>query len=158
METLPKVLQELQGEERELIFTAPVWISLFASYRHDGEIDKAEKAEAIKQAHFRTFTSPNSLHAYYKVVDDHFEDKFDAFNKMLPQGEEERDQLLEEKIRAIVKALKGLSDEHIAKNLMHDLNEFYLRVFRADSNIFQYFTFPLISKSLDEEDENLDEI
>ena len=61
-------------------------------------------------------------------------------------------------IHYFVRAVKGLSDEHIAKNLMHDLNEFYLRVFRADSNIFQYFTFPLISKSLDEEDENLDEI
>jgi hypothetical protein len=158
METLPKVLQELEGEDKELLFTAPVWISLFASYRHDGEIDKSEKAEAIKQAHFRTFTSPNSLHAYYKVVDDHFEDKFNAFNNALPQGDEERDQLLEEKIRAIVKVVKGLSDEHISKLLMHDLNEFYLRVFRADSSIFQYFTFPIISKSLDEDDENLDEI
>ena len=158
MEKLPEVLEALQGEERELIFSAPVWISLFAAYRHDGEIDPAEKSEAIKQAHFRTFTSPNALHAYYEVVDDHFEDKFNNFNAALPDGEEARDKFLEDKIHKIVDVVKNLPDEWLSKVMMEDLNEFYLKVFRADSNIFQYFALPLISKRFEKDDENLDEI
>lgn len=158
MDTLPKALEELKGEERELIFAAPVWISLFAAYRHDGEIDSSEKSEAIKQAHFRTFTSPNALHAYYEVVDDHFQDKFEQFNASLPQGDDARDEFLEAKIRAIVESVQNLPDSGIATTLMADLNEFYKKVFHADSSVFQFFAIPLITKKLREDDEDLEEI
>ena len=158
MDTLPKAIEDLNGEDKELLMTAPVWISLFAAYRHDGEIDPSEKTEAIKQAHFRTFTSPNSLHAYYEVVDQDFEAKFERFNNALPEGDEARDNFLEEKIKSIVEIIKNLSDEWVSKALMEDLNEFYLKVFRADSSIFQYFALPLISKRLEDDDENLEDI
>lgn len=158
MDKLPKALEELKGEERELIFAAPVWISLFAAYRHDGEIDSSEKSEAIKQAHFRTFTSPNALHAYYEVVDDHFQDKFELFNASLPTGDDERDEFLESKIRAIVESVNKLSDTGLATTLMADLNEFYKKVFHADSSVFQFFAIPLITKSLRDDDEDLEEI
>ncbi|MGB0423952.1 MAG: hypothetical protein ACPGED_06505, partial [Flavobacteriales bacterium] len=158
MDTLPKALEELKGEERELIFSAPVWISLFAAYRHDGEIDSSEKSEAIKQAHFRTFTSPNALHAYYEAVDDHFKDKFELFNASLPEGDDQRDEFLEAKIRAIVESVNNLSDTGLASTLMADLNEFYKKVFHADSSVFQFFAIPLITKSLRDDDEDLEEI
>ena len=158
MEKLPAVLEAIKGEERELIFSAPVWISLFAAYRHDGKIDPAEKSEAIRQSYFRTFTSPNALNAYYEVVDHNFADKFNDFNATLPDGEEARDRFLEDKIHKIVDAVKNLPDDWLSKVLMEDLNEFYLKVFRADNNIFQYFALPLISKRFENDDENLDEI
>ncbi|MEO0405241.1 MAG: hypothetical protein AAF193_10250 [Bacteroidota bacterium] len=158
MDTLPKAIEELNGEDKELLMTAPVWISLFAAYRHDGEIDPSEKSEAIKQSHFRTFTSPNSLNAYYEEVDTDFEAKFERFNSALPSGDEARDTFLEERIKNIVEIIKNLPDEWLSKALMEDLNEFYLKVFRADSNIFQYFALPLISKRFEDDDEKLEDI
>jgi hypothetical protein len=143
-----KELKNLSKEDQKKVLDAPIWISLHAAVSNDGEIDPAERSEAIKQAHFRTYTSPVDLHTYYKAVDENFADRFEEYSKTLPKDEEEAEKFISEKVEEITTILQHLDKDEFAEQLLKDLQEFYKYVFRSNSNVFQYFAFPLITNAL----------
>ena len=143
-----KELKNLSEEEQRKVLDAPIWISLHAAVSKDGEIDPAEKSEAIKQAHFRTYSSPIDLHTYYRAVDEHFADRFEEYSKELPEDEEEAEKYISDKVEEIMQIIQHLDKGEFAEQLLKDLQEFYRYVFRSNSNVFQYFAFPLITNAL----------
>ena len=143
-----KELKNLTEEDQKKVLDAPIWISLHAAVSKDGEIDPAERSEAIKQAHFRTYSSPVDLHTYYKAVDENFADRFEEYSKLLPEDEEEAEKFISEKVEEITQIIVKLEKNEFAEQLLKDLQEFYRYVFRSNSNVFQYFAFPLITNAL----------
>ena len=72
-----KQFENLTNEERNLLYKAPVLVSVLASCSFN-EINKAQKTDAIKLAHLRTFTASPSLISYYAAVEKTFKDEFEA--------------------------------------------------------------------------------
>lgn len=143
-------LDSLAPDEQKLLANVPVWLTLLAAYAQDGKISPNEKAESIKLAHLRTFTSAPELNSYYKMVDDGFESKLRALDETLPKEEAERQKFLEEKVRAGHQLLKKL-DPDFAYELEKSLESFYHHIFNADRSFFQYFALPIISGKLQQE-------
>jgi hypothetical protein len=145
---ITKAFDGLSEEEYTQILDIPVWLSLMAAFAGDGKVSKSEKSEAVKLAHLRTFTSPHSLHEYYKKVDARFDERFETLIKRVPEKEENRLAYLEAQVKRAHAMLKNL-DKDIASTLEESLESFYEHVFNADKSFFQYFALPIISNRLD---------
>ena len=68
-----KQFEKLTTEERELLYKAPVLVSVLASCSFN-EVNKSQKADAIKLAHLKTFTANPLLLPYYAEVEKTFKD------------------------------------------------------------------------------------
>lgn len=131
----------LSEEERKLLFKAPAMVAVFAALYDDGVVEPKEKADAIRLAHLRTFTSAEVLHSYYEKVDSDFEQNFDAVLDNLPEGKEERDEYLEKQLKVIGKILTKVEIE-FADGLARSLKSFSRHVFKANSHFLEYFLLP----------------
>jgi hypothetical protein len=138
----------LNVEDRELVMDAPIWISLYAAYRHDGQMDAEEREEAIKQVHYRSYSGTKRLQHYFDAIDDGFQLRFDASDTALSKNPVERDSFLANKIQDCIRAINNLESKSFARKLLHDLDSYYAYVFNSTSNFFQYFAFPIISNEL----------
>src|SRR5436190_23527765 len=99
--------KNLTAEEQEMLLKAPVLVSVQAATR-DHEISEAQKADAFKLAHLKTFTAAPQLAAYYEEVNQRFKDNFEAaMKKYSPFDDEKRTELRKEieKINLIVSKL-----------------------------------------------------
>src|SRR5690242_482918 len=79
-------LKNLTPAEIETLIKAPVYVAILAAISDDATVDKYEKADAIKLAHLRTFTSPPVLQDYYKEVDYTFSRTFEEVMATMPRG------------------------------------------------------------------------
>ncbi|HCL82341.1 MAG TPA: hypothetical protein DIC22_00130, partial [Chitinophagaceae bacterium] len=87
--------EKLSGEEAELLLEAPALISVMASCS-DRNINKRQKADAIKLAHIKTFTAIPVLQPYYREVEKDFANRFDRIaEKYFPFDEKKRNELKE---------------------------------------------------------------
>lgn len=145
---LKEAFRGISDDEFSHLIDIPVWLSLYAAYSQDGVVSEYEKAEAIKLAHLRTFTSPKSIRKFYEKVDEHFEDRFNVLNHRLPDDEADKKVYLEAQIKQGHALLHKL-DPEITETLEGSLESFYEHVFRADQSFFQYFALPVISNRLD---------
>ena len=131
----------LSEKERLQLFKAPALVSVFAAHYDDGVVDSKEKADAIRLAHLRTFTSAPVLNSYYEKVDEQFEQNFDEVIRELPEGIEERNDFLEKQLKEIGKTLATVEPE-FADDLARSLKSFSRHVFRANSHFLEYFLLP----------------
>jgi hypothetical protein len=69
--------KNLTAEEQEMLLKAPVLVSVQAATRNH-EISEAQKADAFKLAHLKTFTAAPQLAAYYEEVNQRFKVNFEA--------------------------------------------------------------------------------
>jgi len=79
-----KEFEMLTAEEKALLLKAPVIVTVqeLSSFK---EISKAQKDEAIKLAHMKTFTELNLLVPYYEAVDRNFKkDLEDHLERFVP--------------------------------------------------------------------------
>jgi|GEM_PF-407250 len=136
-------------EQLRLLGNAIVWTTVLAAVHNDGVIMPEEKAAAVKQAHFRTFTSDAHLQPIYKRLDSHFEADFDNYSSMLPEGDDAKEEFVKEKLQQSLKGLEGLDKFH-GRTFIEELRDLFDRVFKADSSIFQLFAFPIVSAHLDQ--------
>ncbi|GAB4377617.1 MAG: hypothetical protein Kow0075_06390 [Salibacteraceae bacterium] len=135
-------------EELKKLGDAIVWTCILAAVHQDGVIHESEKAEAIKQTHIRSFTAPDYLKPIYKHLDQHFERDFEAYSALLPEDHEQREEFIQTKLQEALSILPSIGPL-FTKRFSKDLKDIYNRVFRADSNVFQYFAFPIISAHLE---------
>ena len=70
-------IDKLSKEEQQLLLKAPVIVSVLASCSYK-KVNQRQKADAIKLAHFKTFTAHPFLLTYYHDVDKTFRDEFEA--------------------------------------------------------------------------------
>ncbi len=133
--------KSLTEEERRLLYRAPVLLSILASCSFN-ELNKAQKADAIKMAHLRTFTAMPLLLSYYSEVDKGFKEQFEyVVKKYFPFDKDKRDEIKRElnKINLIISKL----DPAYAAALHTSLKKFVRHVKKARHSILQDFIFPI---------------
>ncbi|MEO6883357.1 MAG: hypothetical protein ABI199_04945 [Bacteroidia bacterium] len=133
--------EKLTASEQELLLNATVFVSLLAA-SSDHEVFEEEKADAIKLAHLRTFTSDPVLHEYYVEVDKHFTRNFEAFDKKLPKGNDEREKILREKLTQVNGLLLKLGPDY-AEVFHRSLDSYARHVAKSHRNALEFFFIPL---------------
>lgn len=139
---------EYTEQELKQLGDAIVWTAILAAIHADGVIHSSEKAEAVKQTHIRTFSTADYLKPIYKHLESHFERDFDAYSATLPEGQEEKETFIQGKLESALAILQSIGPL-FTNQFSKDMADFYNRVFRADSSVFQIFAFPVISAHLE---------
>lgn len=136
-----KQFTKLTNQERELLYKAPVLVSVLASCSFN-EVNEAQKADAIKLSHLKTFTSNPVLREYYEEVDKQFKDQFEASVKeYFPFDENKRNSLKKEIER--VNLTIGRLEKTFGQVLHKSLEGYASHVKKAAHSVFQDFIFPL---------------
>lgn len=136
-----KQFEKLTNEERELLYNAPVLVSVLVSCSYK-EVNKYQKADAIKLAHLKTFTAHPLLLPYYVEVEKTFKERFDAaIKKYYPFDEVKRIELKKE-IEGVNRIIEKLDNE-FARTLHKSLDGYTKHVKKAAHSIFQDFIFPM---------------
>jgi hypothetical protein len=123
---------------------AIVWNTILAATHNDGVIHETEKAEAIKLTHIRSFNFEPFLKPVYSHLDDHFERDFDAYSAILTGNQEEKEATIQTKLIEVLEILPVIGpiySERFAKSL----EGLYLKVFHANSSVFQNFMLPMLT-------------
>lgn len=92
--------QHLSKEEIDTLMQAPVQITALVAGA-DGEIDPEERNWTDRLMRARTYSQPNLLQEYYRVVSDGFLEKVDKLMDVLPDDTEARNTQLAEQLEAI---------------------------------------------------------
>ena len=133
--------EKLTNDERELLVKAPVLVSVLASCSLN-KVNKAQKADAIKLAHLKTFTANPLLLSYYAAAEKTFKDEFEAtIKKYFPFDDAKRKDLKVELER--VNLVIGKLDKKYADMLRNSLDGYARHVKKAAHSVFQDFIFPL---------------
>ena len=136
-----KQFEKLTTMEQRHLFKAPVLLSLLASCSYN-DINKSQKADAIKLSHLRTFTAEPLLVPYYTEVEKHFKEQFEAeIKKYLPFDEAKRNEIKIELERMSLVIAK-LNREY-SQALRKSLESYAMHVKKAAHSILQDFIFPL---------------
>lgn len=136
-----KQLEILTTVERELLYKAPVLVSILASCSFK-EINKVQKADAIKLSHLKTFTADPLLLSYYAEVEKNFESQFEiAAKEYYPFDKTKRDALKIEidRVNHILAKLEKTYGEALYKSL----EKYGKHVKKATHTVFQDFIFPV---------------
>lgn len=138
-----KQFEKLTTEERNLLYKAPVLVSVLASSSfNEIEINKSQKADAIKLAHLKTFTAMPLLLPYYAEVEKGFKAAFEVeIKKYFPFDEAKRNELKKEmdKTSLVINKL----DKEYAEALGRSFERYAKHVKKAAHSIFQDFIFPM---------------
>lgn len=136
-----KQLEILTMEERELLYKAPVLVSVLASCSFN-EINKVQKADAIKLSHLKTFTANPLLLGYYAEVEKNFVTQFEITAKeYFPFNENQRNALKKE-IDGVNHIINKL-DKTYGQALFKSLEKYGKHVKRSTHTVFQDFIFPV---------------
>jgi len=136
-----KEFERLSQNEIDLLLKAPVLVSLLA-VSADDEISHAEKADAVKMAHMRTFTAVPVLIPYYKEVEKGFKKYFDeGVKKYSPFNDASREELKKE-VSELNKVIAKLDKEY-AIELHASLRSYAKHVRTANRSLLENFIFPL---------------
>lgn len=136
-----KQFERLTEEERQLLYEAPVLLSVLASCTIN-KVNKGQKADAIKLAHLKTFTAAPLLLSYYAEVEKGFKEQFEyAVEKYFPFDETKLNEIKKElhKINFVISKL----DKEYAVVLHASLDKFAKHLKKARHSIFEGFIFPL---------------
>lgn len=139
-----KEIDRLDQIDRDILLRAPAIVALLAAISDDGEVSENERAEAVKLAHLRTYTSKPILHNYYKEVDQVFETHFEDILKKLPSEWKEKERFLENRLLNLDPVLLKL-DKVYADELITSLKSFAKHVFKSNSNFLQNFLLPIFT-------------
>ena len=141
-------LEKLSKEDRDILFKAPVLVSLLASRSfNEVAINKFQKADAIKLAHLKTFTAMPLLLTYYAEVEKEFKGAFEAaIKKYFPFDESKRNELKKEmdKTGLVLNKL----DKEYGEALGKSFERYAKHVKKAAHSVFQDFIFPMPIKGL----------
>ncbi|MEQ8909865.1 MAG: hypothetical protein RIC95_11765 [Vicingaceae bacterium] len=143
-------IEHLNEEDKEIILRAPALVAILAAISDDGEVSKHEKAESIKLAHFRTYTSAPILQNYYKEVDKVFESYFDEEMAQLPEEWKDKEEHLEQKLTSLNQVLPKMDDVY-AQTLVKSLKSFAKHVFKSNSSFLEYFVLPVFMNKVEKE-------
>lgn len=136
-----KQLQILTAEDREFLYKAPVLVSVLAACSFK-EINRAQKADAIKLSHLKTFTADPLLLSYYAEVERNFRSQFEIIAKeYYPFDENKRNALKGEIDR--VNHILGKLEKTYSETLYKSLESYSKHVKKATHTIFQDFIFPV---------------
>lgn len=133
--------KNLTAEEQELLYRAPVLVSVLASCSYK-EVNETKKRDAIRLSHLKTFTADPILIPYYKEVEQGFAGQFEAtVRKYYPFDDEKRAELRGE-INRVSEVIATLPSG-FARLLHRSLQRYVDHVKRSTHSVFQDFIVPM---------------
>ncbi|MEO5999566.1 MAG: hypothetical protein ABIN89_22415 [Chitinophagaceae bacterium] len=136
-----KQFEKLTMEEQELLFKAPVLVSVLASSSFK-TVNKIQKADAIKLAHLKTFTAIPLLIPYYTEVEKDFKEQFEEVQKQYFPFDEVKRNALKKEMDRVNLVIEKLEKEY-AMALYKSLEKYARHVKRATHTVFVDFIFPV---------------
>lgn len=133
----------LTDEEKALLIKAPVLISILAA-GGDDNMSEYERAEAVSQAHLKTFTGTQLLHPYYTEVDHRFKANFDLALALYTPFNDHRRARLTQEVDRLNKVI-GKLDSGYANTLRKSLGDYARHVKYADRKFIGNYLFPFSS-------------
>jgi len=136
-----KQLESLSAQEAHVLLKAPALISVYAacSYR---EVNPAQKADAIRLSHLKTFTANPMLISFYTEVEKHFKEQFEEAVEEYKPFDKQKMEMLKREIDRIKSVVKKLNAEY-AKILLKSFEKYERHVRRAAHNVVEDFIFPI---------------
>ena len=133
--------KKLTNEEREVLYKAPMLVSVLASCSFN-EVNKYQKADAIKLAHLKTFTATPLLRPYFAEVEKTFKEQFEtSVKKYFPFDDAKRNDLKKE-IESVNRII-GKLDKEYARALHKSLDGYARHVRKATHSVFEDLIFPV---------------
>jgi hypothetical protein len=146
--------EKLSSAEQQLLMKAPILLSVLAACS-EGEVNQAQKTDAINLAHIKTFTSIPLLRPYYLEVEKNFREQFEKTAAAYYPFDAAKREELKSEIRKTRAALNKVEKVY-ADLLGHSLWRYASHVKRATHSVFRDFIFPLAMPDLhDEADSSL---
>ncbi|MEQ8470429.1 MAG: hypothetical protein RIC35_04555 [Marinoscillum sp.] len=133
-----KEFENLREDEIEILLTAPINVAILVAGA-DGEIDKAERKEAIEVARNKQGRAREQLIEFYKLVGESFETKFNKLIDELPDDAEERNKVLSAELRKLNFILPKV-DKNFAVKLYASLRDLAKKIAEASGGILGYLS------------------
>ncbi len=141
-----KEFKKLSSKDQQLLLKAPALLSVLASSGSFG-INNEQKADAIKMAHLKTFTSNPLLLPYYMEVETNFKMNFEAVVKKYSPFDDAKREELKKEIGLTNLVIAKLNKE-FAKSLHQSLDGYTNHVKKSARSFFENFIFPIPIKGL----------
>jgi anaerobic ribonucleoside-triphosphate reductase len=141
-----KQFSTLTKDEREALLKFPAYITLLAA-NSDGLLDKAEKKEALKLEHVKTFSADPLLKEFYQEADKVFKNNLEKLVENLPEGRKSREAAIKSELAKLEKIIWKLGDD-FASVMHHSMKSFKDHVSKAHHNVLVDIIFPLPIKGL----------
>lgn len=138
--------KNLTESENKALLKFPAYISLLAA-NSDGKMDEAEKKEAIKFSHIKTYSADALLLRFYNEADAVFEDNITQLDNELPKEKKSRESVIKFELLNLEKLVLKLGDEDGAA-LHHSMKTFKEHVSQAHHSVLMDFLFPMPIKGL----------
>ncbi len=129
-----KELEGLRPDERQVVLMAPVYVAVLIAGA-DGQIDKAEKKEAIAIARNRQSRSREQLHDFYNAID--FDVEFARVMDEMPSVTKERNLSLIRELRKLNFILPKV-DQRFATKLYASLKDLSKKIAEASGGVLGY--------------------
>lgn len=126
-------LSQLNTEERELIYDAPVWVSIYVALA-DNRIKKEERKKIVETVHTKTFSEKNDLSEMYKELEVNIESRIQIAIDQIPFFQEDKEPFVREKLVAVNSAMKKL-DKVFARQLYKSLKDFAVITAQASGGV-----------------------
>jgi hypothetical protein len=141
-----KEINKLGPEDASIVLQAPALLSVMAACSEKGT-NIAEKVDAIRMSHLRTFTAEFQLLDYYREVEKTFVEQFELLaNKYYPMDDENKEAITRE-LRRLNRAISKLGARNEA--IMHkSLDSYVAHVKKAGRSVFFDFFFPVPIKGI----------
>jgi hypothetical protein len=141
-----KMFNILSRDEKNELLKFPAYISILAANR-DGELDKAEKLEAMRLTDIKTYAGDPLLINFYKEAEDAFFKNITEIDKSLPEGKEERENSIRAELLKLEPILNKLGVE-FAQTMHESMTSYTKHVSNAHKSVLVSFLFPFYIKGL----------
>lgn len=133
-----KEFENLREDEIEVLLSAPINVAILVAGA-DGNIDKAERKEAIEVARSKQGRAREQLMEFYKLVGESFETKFNKLIDELPEDAEERNKVLTAELRKL-NFIFAKIDKNFAVKLYASLKDLAKKIAEASGGILGYLS------------------
>ena len=131
-----KEFARLREDEVDVLMKAPIYVAILIAGA-DGEIDKAERKEAIQIANNRQSRSREQLQEYYQNID--FNTDFEKLVAELPGGTDERTTAITRELRKLNFIMRKI-DKSFAVKLHASLKDLAKKIAEASGGVLSYLT------------------
>lgn len=132
-----ELLKDLTAEEQQQMKDAIAYITILVAGA-DGNITKSEIAASQKLTKIRSFSFHDELVPYYKEVGKDFTDRLEHFLDKLPDGVEERQQIISQELEKLNPILAKLNT-HYGHVFYDSFVSFAKHVAKASGGIIGFF-------------------
>ncbi|MDH5610255.1 MAG: hypothetical protein OEY56_12325 [Cyclobacteriaceae bacterium] len=133
-----KELENLREDEVNTLLDAPVYVAILIAGA-DGNIDKAERKEAVDVAHSKQSRAREQLVDYYKLVGERFEEKFGSILDTLPTKVEDRNFAITSELRKLNFILPKV-EKNFAVKLHASLKDLAKKIAESSGGVLGYLS------------------